>query len=278
MRDRLGDVDRDDFVEKSKETVTDFLWRWMDTYAATNTTPRTQQGYRVNIRRMLPYIGSIPLQKLRPQHIQKMYASLTERGLSAQTVRLTHRTLSEALSHAVGWDVLKRNVASAATAPKPKRQQQQMWDAPTVHRFLSIAENSPFADFYHLAVRTGMRRSELAGLRWEYVDLERLQLSVVSTLQRITGRGLLEGQPKTLLLRRMIALSLKAVSLLKSIQKKQIEQRLAAGPVWENTGYVFTQRNGRKVDSDKITRDFTSIVRDNDLPYITLKACCPQRL
>ena len=81
----------------------------------------------------------------------------------------------------------------------------------------------------------------------------------------------MEGNPKTLLSRRMIALSPKAVSLLKSIQRKQIEQRLAAGPIWDNTGYVFTQKNGRKVDSDKITRDFTRIVRENDLPKITLK-------
>ncbi len=271
LRDRVGAIERDEFAENSKETVAEFLWRWLDTYAATNTSLRTQQGYRVNVRRLIPHIGAIPLQKLRPQHVQKMYADLTGRGLSPQTVRLTHRTLSEALSHGVKWGVLTRNVSSATSAPKPKRKQQQMWDAPIIHKFLRIAEDSAFADLYHLAIRTGMRRSELAGLQWEYVDLERAQLSVANTLQRITGRGLMEGNPKTLLSRRMIALSPKAVSLLKSIQRKQIEQRLAAGPIWENTGYVFTQQNGRKIDSDKITRDFTRIVRQNDLPKITLK-------
>lgn len=164
LRERLGTVERGDYLEKSKETTAEFLWRWMDTYAATNTEPRTQQGYRVNIRRAIRHIGAIPLQKLRPQHIQKMYADLTGRGLSAQTVRLTHRTLSEALSHGVKWGVLTRNVASATSPPNPKRQQQQMWDVPTIHKFQGLAEDSLFADFYQLALRTGMRRSELAGL------------------------------------------------------------------------------------------------------------------
>ena len=42
-----------------------------------------------------------------------------------------------------------------------------------------------------------MRRSELAGLRWEAVDLDSGRLSVVSTLQRILGKGLVAGNPKT---------------------------------------------------------------------------------
>ena len=59
LRERVGAVECDDFVEKSTETTAEFLWRWIDTYAVTNTELRTQQGYRVNIRRMLPYIQRI---------------------------------------------------------------------------------------------------------------------------------------------------------------------------------------------------------------------------
>ena len=79
LRERVGTVENGSFVEKSKETVTEFLWRWMDIYSATNNRLRTQQGYRTIIRRIVPMIGAIPLRGLQPQHIQKMYADLLDR-------------------------------------------------------------------------------------------------------------------------------------------------------------------------------------------------------
>ena len=131
MRERLGTVESGSFVEKSKETVAEFMRRWLETYAASNTTPRTQQGYRGTISRYIaPAIGGIPLQGLRPQHIQKMYADMLERGLSARTVLHTHRVLREALGHAMKWGILIRNPADATTPPRPQRQEIAMWDEP----------------------------------------------------------------------------------------------------------------------------------------------------
>ena len=65
LRERLGIVEDGSYVAKNKETTAEFLWRWIDTYAATNTSLRTQQGYKVNVRRVIPHIGAIHLQKLR---------------------------------------------------------------------------------------------------------------------------------------------------------------------------------------------------------------------
>ena len=93
LRERVGDVETGTYIEKSAETLSEFLWRWLETYVVTNTRPRTQQGYKTNIRRISNYIGAIPVQNLRPQHVQKMYATLTEKGLSAQTILHTHRVL-----------------------------------------------------------------------------------------------------------------------------------------------------------------------------------------
>ncbi|MSQ07667.1 MAG: site-specific integrase [Dehalococcoidia bacterium] len=95
------------------------------------------------------------------------------------------------------------------------------------------------------------------------------KLSVVNTLQRITGHGLVVGPPKTARSRRSIALSPEAVNLLHAIRGRQIEQRLAAGDAWQNTGYVFTQANGTPVAPDMISKDFCAIVRTAGLPHLT---------
>jgi integrase len=145
-----------------------------------------------------------------------------------------------------------------------------MWDVETIGRFLEAARQSRFSDLYQLAVLTGMRRSELCGLKWENVDLLTSRASVVQTLQRIKGHGLVEGQPKTARSRRSIALSPQAVDLLHAVRGRQIEQQLEVGPLWQNTGYVFTQSTGTPVIPGHVTQDFANIIRKAGLPYLTL--------
>ena len=228
-------------------------------------------GYRGQILRYIdPAIGDMSLQSPTPQHVQGLYSALLERGLSGSTVLHVHRLIRQALSHAVKWRLCIRNVVDATTPPRPQRRQSRTWDVDTIHRFLKAANGSLNKDFYHLAVLTGMRKSELAGLKWENVDLTRGNLSVVTTLQRIDGRGLVEVQPKTGRSRRSIALSPDAISLLHQVRGRKIEQRLALGDVWYDTPYVFTQANGKPVYPDEITKEFARIVRSAALPAMTL--------
>ena len=271
LRERLATIETGGYVPKDKETVAQFMQRWLDTYAATNTRLRTQEGYKGNIRRyIIPAIGHVSLQGLTARHVQRMYSDLLNRGLSATTVLHVHRLLRKSISDAVKWGLLTRNVADAATPPRREQKEPVMWDAETVDRFMDAAKNSRFYHLYHLAVLTGMRRSELAGLKWENVDLVAGRLSIVNTLQRIPGHGLVESTPKTARSRRSVALKAIAINSLHSIRGRQIEEREAAGTAWRNTGYVFTQADGTLIDPESITRDFRGIVDRSGLPYLTL--------
>ena len=135
---------------------------------------------------------------------------------------------------------------------------------------MQAAQGSPNQDYYHLGILTGMRRSELSGLKWDSVDLDSGRLSVVRTLQRIYGQGLIEGQPKTPKSRRSIKLNASAVMLLLRIRKQQNEQRLSLGPIWNDTGHVFSKEDGNPIDPDLLTHDFQNIVRKEGLPHLTL--------
>jgi integrase len=270
LRERQSAIENGGYVAKDKETVVQFMERWMNTYVVANTTLRTQHGYRGYVARYLaPTIGNLPLQGLTARHIQGVYAAMLEKGLSSTTVVQLHRILREALSHGLRWGLLTRNVADATTTPKIQRKQMPMWDVDTIHRFLEAATGNRFRDLYHLALLTGMRRSELTGLQWNNVDLVGGKLAVVNTLQRITGHGLVQGPPKTARSRRSIALSPETVNLLHAVRGRQIEQRLAAGEAWQNTGYVFTQADGTPVAPDMISKDFCAIVRQAGLPHLT---------
>ena len=122
----LHQVDTGGFVTPRKLTVGGFLRQWLQGYAATNVRSQTLQRYRGIIEgHFIPAFGNIPLAQLQPSHIQACHARALNEGrldgrgkaLTAKSVLQHHRVLSEALSHAVKWGLVARNVAKAVTLP-----------------------------------------------------------------------------------------------------------------------------------------------------------------
>jgi integrase len=58
--------------------------------------------------------------------------------------------------------------------------------------------------------------------------------------------------------------------VLHAVRGQQIEHQLAAGPLWQSTGHVLTQVDGRPVNPVKVTQEFTALVRKAALPHLTL--------
>src|SRR5579859_7229732 len=81
---------------------------------------------------------------------------------------------------------------------------------------LAAFEGSQYRGLVHLAIYTGMRRSELLGLRWRDVDLDKATLRIVQSLQRTNDGVFRIEKPKTARSRRSIALSSAAVESLRA--------------------------------------------------------------
>lgn len=270
LRDRLSQIQNGGHISKSTQTVGQFLDHWMRTYAQTNTSARTQQGYRHYIQRhIVPALGCVRLQELDGSRIQSLYASMLAEGLSNRTALHCHRILKGALAKAVEWEMLTRNPAATATPPRPESKSMATWDVETFKKFVDAAGDSPFLPMYKLAALTGMRRSELCGLKWDVVDLDAGHLRVTRTLQRIDGQGLLEGQPKTARSRRTISLSVRTVEILKEVRVAQAEQRLSIGELWCGTGHVFTNPDGSPISGERVSKDFARIVKGSGLPNMS---------
>ena len=269
LRGWLAALDKGIYVETTGETVGEYLERWLVVHSA-NVSIRTRVGYASCIKRLGRYLGTVTLQKLRPEHVQSSYKALLDAGLNPRTVLHGHRVLNRAFKDAIKWGLLHNNPVDAVTPPRPDRKEASAWDATTISLFLEAAGGSPYRDIFFLAARTGLRRSELAGLKWSDIDLKGARLRVVRTRQRIYGHGIVEGQPKTHRSRRTVALSEAAVAVLESVKTGQIEKRLKAGPVWNHSDYVFTTDDGRPIDPDNLSREFRRIVKEAGLPHGTL--------
>ena len=122
-----------------------------------------------------------------------------------------------------------------------------------------------------LALYSGLRRSEITGLRWDNVDFASGSIRVTESLQRVTGHGLLAGQPKTKTSKRAVDIGQALVSLLHTVRGKQLALQAELGDLYQNqAGYVFTDEQGEPIDSNRLSREFARIVKVAGLPVVTL--------
>ena len=149
-------------------------------------SPRSHERYsEMRRKNVTPLLGAFTLTKLRPEQISSAYAkALTsgrrdgKGGLSARTVTHMHRVLREALQQAVRWQVLARNPADAVKPPKVERGSMHTYDlGQTVELLDSLRGNRMFIPTI-LAGLCGLRRGEIAALRWRHVDFEAGHISI----------------------------------------------------------------------------------------------------
>ena len=271
LREIPTSLDTGDHVEPTKETLSSYLERWLDSYAATATSLRTQRDYRGIIHGyLIPILGGIPLRSLRPDHVQALHRELFIRGLAPRTVLHAHRVLGDALNRAVRWRLLTQNVCSMVDPPRTEQKEMQVLDREGVAAFLRGAQESRYGDLFYVILLTGMRRSEALALRWPQVDLEEGYISVVAGLHRIKGKGLVLLRTKTEKSRRRIAIPRNVIDVLRKIRTSQMEQRLAAGPVWQQTKFVLTTGDGSSLDPERVSNAFTAIRKSAGLPPVPL--------
>lgn len=267
------------YVEPSKDTVARFLKKEWLPAAASTIRPATLQSYESIVdRHLVPQIGAFELQSLMPAHLNRMYGNLvaTETdggaGLSVKTVRNVHAVIRKALADALRWGRVNRNVADLADPPRSRqagRPEMRSWSAGQLAAFLRAIERDRLHAAWLLAATTGMRRGEVLGLRWQDVDLEARRLAIRQTLVSVAYK-LRFSTPKTARGRRSIALDRTTVTVLREHRQRQLEERMLAGPVWQELDLVFCREDGRPVHPDGFSKTFGRLARDADLPRIRL--------
>jgi integrase len=169
LRDALAVRDQG-VIAPAVETVGSFLRGWLDGAQAT-LRPRTWERYEGVVRvHLLPAVGSLPLGKLGPHHLQRLYRQLLARGLRPATVRYVHAVVHRALEQAVRWRLLPLNPASLVDPPRIDRREMASLSPEEARRFLDAARGERLEAAYALAVTAGLRLGEALAVRWESLD------------------------------------------------------------------------------------------------------------
>jgi integrase len=189
--------------------------------------------------------------------------------LASKTVRNIHGELHTALKDAVRRGYVPRNVAATVDLPKGMAPEMQVWSPAQLRAFLDHARQDRLYAAWLLFATTGMRRGEVAGLRWPDVDLDAGRVSPRRP-RVVVNYEVHVSEPKTAKGRRSMALDPATMAALRQHRARQAEERLAMGPRWHDSGLVFTWPDGRPLHPERFTKWFQQLARAAGLPRIRL--------
>ncbi|MDA2963232.1 MAG: site-specific integrase [Actinomycetota bacterium] len=255
------------YVNPSKTTLGEYLTRWIDQVHASQIKATTLYRHKAVIDKyLIPELGAIKLQELRPSHVQAFYTSLlthstvTGEPLAPRSVVRIGSVLKKAIRYAVDVDgVLAVNPVNRVPLPKGKGTIPQPWSIQELNTFLDVARTHRLFFFYRLSAFTGARRGELLALRWSDFDGSAITISKnrvkvdKAVLEQNSTKGGTNGQ-------RRVPLDSETIKLFNLHRKEQLIERMAIGEYWQDTGYVFVQESGLPLYPDTPSNVFNKLL------------------
>jgi len=254
-------------------TVSQFLQEWLDTYN-TNKSPTTVAGYREIIDKYLvPEFGRTKLKDLTPLALQKFYNRLYEKSplsnkpLSAKTVRNIHVLFSSALERAVQLDILKKNPAKNLELQRCKKYHSEVYDSQELARLFSALKGTDLEVPVMILVLMGLRRGELLALTFDKIDFLNSTITIDSNTVRVKSETLTKA-PKTESSVRTIDAPYVLMELLSRERDRYEERRLLHGKDFHDTNLVVSQSDGRGFKPDSFTQKFKRFLKANGLRHL----------
>ena len=260
---------------RRRYTVNDALNDWLET-GLDGLAPATVTVYRNTIAKALrEELGTVELTKLTAGGVQKALANLAAR-VSTRTVQMAHNVLVRAIRHAERDDLVGRNVAALVKPPKGQRggRPSKSLTFEQAVALMAAARGTRLEAYVILSLLSGVRTKEARALRWDHVvawvsgqwrpvaeaGFDHEQVAVFVWRAERAG-----GDTKTPESRRTLALPRRCVEALREHRVRQVQDRLMAGPLWQDHGLVFASAVGTPMDDHNVRRMFRAITQDAGL-------------
>ncbi len=248
------------FIVNEKTTVNEFIDRWFEDIAKPSLRPSTIVSHESIIRvHIKPAIGLLRLIQLTPVHLQNLYSKKLKSGLSKRTVKYIHTLMHQCLTQALKWGLVTRNVAEAVETPKPDKKAVRPLTQEQVGKLVEILREDRLLPLYVVYLGCGLRRGEALALTTDCIDWENGLIRVNKTIQAITGKGLVMGEPKSESSRRSIAMP--------EFVRQTLAEHLAHQRI--ESEYVFCTSKGTPFSPRNIVRHFKKVLKQADLPQTT---------
>ncbi|MEV8438993.1 site-specific integrase [Actinosynnema sp. NPDC051121] len=166
-------------------TLEKWLMHWLDNIATPSITPNAASAYRYAVHKwLIPGVGAHRLDRLQPEHLEKLYAKMQTQGKAAGYAHQVHRTVRTALNVAVARKHITSNPATLAKAPRVEEPEVIPFTSEEAGRILNHSIKRRNGVRFAMALALGLRKGEALGLKWSRIDLESGVLRTPRQLQR----------------------------------------------------------------------------------------------
>ncbi|GAA2510875.1 site-specific integrase [Pilimelia columellifera] len=282
-------------------TVASYLAGWLEDVVRPNLSPGTYVTYEVATRLyLIPGLGKKRIDKLQVRDVQTWINGVARacqccaQGKDARrpvkkrrccalgrccqdfpaTTSLAgvRRVLRTALTQAMTEGVISQNVAKLVKLPPMRPKKRRAWSSEHARQFLESArrDQDPFYAAYVMVLVLGLRKGEMLGIVWEDLDLVAAELTIGHQLQRV-GTQLLHRDTKTANSDATLPLPSICAVALEQRQQAQVKERTAAGPAWQDLGFVFTTRFGTPMEPRNFNRIWDRRCDAAGVPRITVR-------
>lgn len=276
MVQMLSEMNQGTYIQETTKTLQQFLIEWLDTYIVPSKSPTTTKRYVEQVEKyIIPLLGKKKLQDLKAIDIQKFYNTLSERSplsdkpLSAKSIKNIHMNLQAALSQAVKMDLIKKNPAKYVELPKVRKYKAEVYDAEEVQILLENVIDTDMEVPVALLVGLGLRRGEALALRWKDVDFERGKVSIKRNMVKVE-KQIIFKEPKTETSIRDIELPITLLKLLQAERKRYLTNKLKLGEMFEDNDLVVCWDDGKLIDPDTLSQKFRRLTAKIGLKHIRL--------
>jgi integrase len=244
-----------------------------------NLRPTSGSKLAYDLSPLIERYGSMPVQALTKAHLDALIGALVKGGTVTGKGRVRRPWSAVSINKAIdAWAMVLddahrqgltvRNVAGYVSHVAVRHHDVDTYTSAEVQTILASIGDDRIRHAWELAL-SGLRRGEVAGLRWSDVDLDAKTLAV--TNNRVDAGGTVtETDPKTASSRRTLPLPDRLVSVLRSAKARQARERLALG--YGHWDYVVCNEVGEPYSPQVLSRGWRKAAKRAGVREIKLHA------
>ena len=255
---------------------TDYIEKWLNS-ARPSLATTTYQSYSNMIKaRILPYFKplGLKLQEVTPQHIEDFYQTILDDNCTTNTVIHYHSILRKAMQVAVKKDIILKNPVDKVQRPKKNVFHGNFYSEDEMMTLFDAVSGDPLELCVKIAAYYGLRRSEVLGLRWDAIDMDRKTISISHKVieAEVDGKFIPVGEDvlKTKSSFRTLPL-IPAVEklLLEEKEKQEMFRRLFKKSYCRDyLDYICVDQTGKLLRPNYVTEHFAWLIQKYDLKKI----------
>lgn len=249
----------------------DYIIYWLNDIKSLKCEETTLYGYRNIINNhLIPILGNYKLQDIKPTMINKYFKMKIDNGLSKNTIKKHYTLLKDMFKNAVNEDLLLKNPLDKIEPIKSDKKEVKFYTKEDLEKLFDIIKDDRMEIVIKLAGLLGLRREEIAGLKWKYVDLDNNEITISEV--RVQAGKIVETVPrtKTASSHRTLHMPEDIKIILLNIKSEQEKRKKLLKDSYNKENYIVTWEDGSPYRPNYLSDLFTKIIRDNNLPPIGL--------